>query len=73
MVRLTQLHRLQTALLLSGTETTHHQMIYIYGILQHINLAHHALKTQVGCFNHGMVILHGCSQAEETGVTSDRF
>jgi len=48
-------------------------MIYIYGILQHINLAHHALKTQVGCFNHRMVILHGCSQAEETEVTSERF
>ena len=44
-------------LLLSGTETTHHQMMYIYGIPQHINLAHHALKTQVACFNHGLVIL----------------
>ena len=32
-------------------------MMYIYGIPQHINLAHHALKKQDGWFNHGMVIL----------------
>ena len=32
-------------------------MMYIYGIPQHIILAHHALKKQVGWFNHGLVIL----------------
>ena len=47
-------------------------MIYIYGILQHINLAHHALKTQVACFNHGMVILVA-AKLKRQRLLSERF